>query len=90
MYSALKPFFGEPFLYALVLTDGMWASGACDSAKRMRKSFVNSFAEIIGMGFGSADIGFLKSISTREDLAMVDDITNLNSNLSSIAKVIVN
>lgn len=90
MYSALKPFFGEPFLYALVLTDGMWASCACDSAIRMHGTFVKSSAEIIGMGFGSADIRFLKSISTREDLAMVDDITNLNSNLSSIAKVIVN
>ncbi len=90
MFSELKPFLGEPFLYAVVLTDGQWEYGACNSAKNMKKTFVKNSGEIIGMGFGDADINFLKAISTRAELAKVDDITNLNANLSSIAKVIVN
>lgn len=90
MYKALRKYAGEPFAYAIVLTDGEWAPGACSSAVRAKKSFVSSGIEVIGMGFGEANQQFLKSISTREELANVDDITNLNANLSSIAKVILN
>ena len=90
MYSELRPFEGDTFVYAIVLTDGAWESGACSSARNMKKKFVKSNMEIIGMGFGGADIGFLKDISTRDELASVDDISNLNANLSSIARVIMN
>lgn len=90
MYKELSKFRGEPFLYALVLTDGEWMPDAQRSAKAMKKRFVGDEMEIIGMGFGTADRAFLKAISTRDDLADVSDITNLSSGLSSIAKVILN
>lgn len=90
MYKYLRKYSGEPFAYAIVLTDGEWDSYACSSAVKEKKNFVKSGIEVIGMGFGAANQKFLKSISTREDLASVDDITNLNENLSSIARVILN
>lgn len=76
------------FMYAIVLTDGVWNQQACDSARRKKTDFVNEGYEIIGMGFGSADLPFLKDISTRAELASVDDIGFLNEKLSSIARVI--
>lgn len=90
MYKLMKPFEGEPFVYALVLTDGVWESVACSSARNMRIEFEQNEFEVIGMGFGGADSTFLKSISTRKELASVDDIANLDSALSSIARVILN
>lgn len=53
------------------------------------EKYEKSDMEIIGMGFGQADCKFLKRISTRDELANVDDIANLNSNLSSIARIIL-
>lgn len=89
MYDLLKPFKGDSFVYALVLTDGMWENYACTSALEMRPKFEKHGFEVIGMGFGGADSTFLKNISTREDLASVDDITRLDTALSSIARVIL-
>ncbi len=89
MYDMMKPFVGEPFAYALVLTDGMWNSHACDCARRMQSDFKRMGFEVIGMGFGDADEEFLKDISTRTELANVDDITNLDSSLSSIARIML-
>lgn len=90
VFKMLKKFDGETFLYGIILTDGIWSSSACKSAKSLKDNYVNNCYELIGMGFGDADIGFLKSISTIEQLAKVDDIKNLNANLSSIARVILN
>lgn len=90
VFKALKGFAGEPFAYGMVLTDGMWGDSACRSALKAKGNFTKNGIELIGMGFGCADKKFLKSISTREDLASVDDISNLNANLSTIAKVILN
>lgn len=89
IYSELEKYRNEPFVYALVLTDGVWDPNACADAVNMKKKYEKSDMEIIGMGFGQADCKFLKRISTRDELANVDDIANLNSNLSSIARIIL-
>ena len=39
MYKLMKPFEGEPFVYALVLTDGVWESVSCSSARNIRIEF---------------------------------------------------
>ena len=90
IFKILNPYKNEPFIYGLVLTDGVWNSAACQSAISMNDKFVKNSFELIGMGFGTADQDFLKKISTKEELAKVDDISNLNANLSSIARVILN
>ena len=90
VYDLMKPFKGESFTYAVILTDGAWEWTACNEARNKRPDFENMDFEIIGMGFGSADSAFLKSISTKEELASVDDITNLDTALSSIARIILN
>lgn len=86
IYKELQRFGMYDFVYTIVLTDGYWS--AQSAAIDTKKKFVKSGFEIIGMGFGEADINFLRKLSTREDLAKVDDIKSLNENLSSIARII--
>lgn len=76
------------FAYTIVMTDGVWCDFTCDSAISEKNRFTKMGYEIIGMGFGSADRSFLKKISTKSELAKVDDISRLNENLSSIARII--
>lgn len=88
IYKTLKEYNESDFVYTIILTDGIWNSQ--NAAIKSKKQFVDSDFEIIGMGFGDADINFLKKLSTREELAKVDDIKALNENLSSIARIIAN
>lgn len=88
IYDCLNKNSGEDFLYGIVLTDGYW--GKQSQAVSKKADFVKSGFEMIGMGFGEADINFLRNISTRSELAKVDDIKSLNSNLSTIARIISN
>lgn len=88
VYQMLKPFEGKPFVYALILTDGVWHPSACSEALADKANFVQSGFEIIGLGFGDADINFLRQLSTRDDLAKVEDISRLDANLNSIARII--
>lgn len=90
MFEELRRFDHNPFLYAIVLTDGEWYTNACCGAVAKKSDFIGHGMEIIGMGFGDADYEFLKSISTREELASVDDVSHLSTNLSNIAKEILN
>ena len=88
IFKTLKRFKKYKFIYTIILTDGVWCSQS--EALKSKNSFVKNDFEIIGMGFGTADINFLRKLSTREELAKVDDISLLNQNLSSIAKIINN
>lgn len=88
IFDMLKKFASDPFIYTIVLTDGAWNRGACSMALKSRQKFVNAGFEIIGQGFACADLKFLKKLSTRDDLAKVEDISNLDNNLSSIARII--
>ena len=76
------------FMYGIILTDGVWEENARNEAESLKELFVKKGYEIVGMGFGTADIDFLRRISTRSELAKLDDINNLSSNLSSIARII--
>ena len=89
MFEELRRFESDPFLYAVVLTDGEWYTNACCGAIAKKADFIEHGMDIIGMGFGDADYEFLKEISTREELANVDDITRLGYHLSNIAKEIL-
>ena len=86
--SHMKKFKTEPFKYALILTDGGWYDGADKKALKLKAEFVKRGIEIVGLGFGNARLEFLKKLSTREDLASVDDISMLDSNLLKIARII--
>ena len=86
--AQMKKFRDEPFRYAVILTDGGWYSGADKKALKLKAEFVKKGIEIIGLGFGNAKYDFLRQLSTREDLASVDDITMLDSNLLKIARII--
>ena len=88
IYAGLKRHKGEPFLYGIVLTDGMWSRQPCSESIRMKRKFIEDGFELIGLGFGSADEDFLREISTRSDLASVTDVSQLDSKLSNIARVI--
>ena len=86
--SHMKKFRDEPFKYAVILTDGGWYDGADKKALRLKAEFVKRGIEIVGLGFGNARLEFLQKLSTREDLASVDDISMLDSNLLKIARII--
>ena len=84
----MKRFKDEPFRYAVILTDGGWYDGADKKALKLKSEFVKRGIEIVGLGFGKAKYEFLRALSTREDLASVDDISMLDSNLLKIARII--
>lgn len=88
IHKTLHSYRKYDFVYTIILTDGYW--GAQQQALKSKQDFIKSEYEIIGMGFGEADINFLRKLSTREELAKVDDIMSLNENLSSIARIISN
>lgn len=88
MFNRMKKFRGDPFVYAIVLTDGCWNSEPCETSRKLKKYFVHENFEVIGLGFGGADEKFLRDISTRDDFASVEDISQLDSKLSKIARII--
>ena len=88
VFNNKAEFGGYGFAYSIVLTDGRWNDSACRLAKEQKKLYVDSGYDVIGLGFGSADITFLRDISTKADMASVGTIDTLNSNLSSIARII--
>ncbi len=88
MYDLMLKFRKDPFVYAVVMTDGLWSGRCCLKARSLKKNFVKQQFEVIGLGFGSADEKFLRNISTRTDFSSVEDISQLDSKLSKIARII--
>lgn len=88
MLRLMSKFQGDPFVYALVLTDGMWCPKPCNVSRALKSEFVKRGFEVIGLGFGGADERFLRDISTRDDFASVEDISQLDVKLSKIARII--
>ena len=72
--------------YLVVLTDGVWdrPSEAISMAKICHK---NDF-EVIALGFGGADYGFLKKIASMEDFAALTNLSDLAGSFSKIAQAI--
>lgn len=71
--------------YIVVLTDGYWGNqlGAIERAKQCHRSNI----EVIALGFGDADKKFLEKIASRTDFASFTDISQLESTLTGIAKI---
>ena len=71
--------------YAVVLTDGVWngREQAIASASRLKSEGI----EIISIGFGCADEGFIKSLASKDRLGMLTETEILPESFSKIAKV---
>ena len=74
-------------LTALILTDGIWGKRdeAVLAAEECREKKIGVFA----IGFGDADISFLRQIATIEQNAMYIKLNSLNTTINTIATAII-
>lgn len=72
--------------YLVVLTDGIWndPDHAIEQAARCHKEGI----EVVALGFGYADYGFLKQVASTDDMASLTNLSNLAGSFSKIAQVI--
>lgn len=73
--------------YFVVLTDGVWSNQTL--AEERAKACHKTGIEIIAIGFGSADEGFLRRIATSDQSAMLVGSGDLTSTFENIAQVLV-
>lgn len=71
--------------YLVVLTDGYWSyeKRAIERARECHKSGI----EVIALGFGDANKEFLDRIASRKDFASFTDLSQLESTLTGIARI---
>ena len=72
--------------FLIVLTDGKWNN--TNIAIKNAKKCADNGIDIIAIGFGSADLNFLKQIATSNENSLFTTIQNLESTFKNIAKVI--
>jgi len=74
----------EGYKVLVVLTDGVWSrqSHAIQEAKKCH----NAEIEVISVGFGGADKGFLRQIASAEEDALFVDLSRLVESLSKIGQ----
>ena len=78
---------GDSFkVYEITLTDGLWA--CCPAAIESARKCMDRGIECIAVGFGSADYGFLKKISSMDEGALMSSLDNLSATFSTIASTI--
>lgn len=85
----LKQLAGEKgSLTALILTDGIWGKRdeAVENAEECRMKMIGVYA----IGFGDADISFLRQIATIEQNAMYVQLNRLSTTINTIATAITN
>lgn len=72
--------------YLVVLTDGYWSyeEAAVTKAKELHKSGI----DVIAIGFGAAKKSFLDAIASRTDFSSFTELTNLESVLTGIARIL--
>lgn len=72
--------------FIVLLTDGCWSypQKAIAQAKRVK----DEGAEIIAIGFGTADHDFLKTVANCDENALMTDVSNLVDSFSKIAQVL--
>ena len=73
---------GEPLTEA----DGVWYDQ--ETATRKAKKCHDADIEIVGIGFGSVDKGFIQSISSASDLSVLTSEDRLGEAFSSVAQVL--
>lgn len=71
--------------YLVVLTDGHWSNA--DIAVARAKQCHREGIEVIALGFGNANKGFLDQIASKADFSSFTDISNLETALTGIAKI---
>jgi hypothetical protein len=72
--------------YVIVLADGEWAYQ--DEAIERAQACHQAGIDIIGVGFGEADRGFLKAISSADDASFFTGLDGLVETFISIAQVL--
>lgn len=72
--------------FIVLLTDGCWSypQKAIAQAKKVKEEG----AEIIAIGFGTADHKFLKTVATCDENALMTDVSSLVDSFSKIAQVL--
>lgn len=72
--------------YLVVLTDGVWDNPgyAVKQAKRCHSDGI----EVMALGFGGADYGFLKQIASTDEFASLTNLSDLTGSFSKIAQAI--
>ncbi|MBQ7177762.1 MAG: Hsp70 family protein [Victivallales bacterium] len=77
---------GEGAKFIVLLTDGCWSypKKAIAQAAKVK----DEGAEIIAIGFGSADHRFLKTVATCDENALMTDLSGLVDSFSKIAQVL--
>lgn len=72
--------------YLVVLTDGVWDNPgyAIKQAKRCHSDGI----EVMALGFGGADYGFLKQIASTDEFASITNLSDLTGSFSMIAQAI--
>lgn len=72
--------------YLVVLTDGVWDNSgyAVKQAKNCHKDGI----EVMALGFGGADYGFLKRIASTDEFASLTNLSDLTVSFSKIAQAI--
>ncbi|MCK9631964.1 MAG: Hsp70 family protein [Methanoregula sp.] len=73
-------------VFVIVLTDGVWQDQG--HAVVQAKSCHMAGIQVIAIGFGSADKGFLRKISSTDESALFTSLNDLSSSLSKIAQAI--
>jgi len=71
--------------YLVVLTDGYW-SNAGEAIRRAQKCHQEGI-EVIALGFAGAKESFLDAIASRKDFASFTDVSELETALTGIAKI---
>lgn len=77
---------GKGAKFVVVLTDGIWEHP--EQAVRDAKDVKRAGTEIIAIGFGCANHGFLRSVATCDENAIMTDLSRLVDSFSKIAQVL--
>jgi len=87
--NATDPFTQSAILtagdYLVVLTDGVWENQQL-AEKRAKQLHANNI-NVMALGFGGADLKFLKRIASVEDFADLTNVSNLSASFGRIAQV---
>ena len=72
--------------YLVILTDGVWNDPgyAIKQARRCHSDGI----EVMALGFGGANYGFLKQIASTDEFASLTSLSDLTGSFSKIAQAI--
>ncbi len=74
----------------IILADGIWSEKSVRDSYKYSKLCHDKGIETVALGFGSAEKGFLRGISSLKDLSALRDLNQLTEDFSKIARVVSN